>query len=300
MDVIQTYNLRRSFQSIAAVRDISLHVPAGSVYSFLGPNGAGKTTTIRMLLGLTHPDAGAVHLFGKPFATHRMELLARLGALVESPSLYPHLTGRENLEVRRRLIGRAKADIARALQMVRLEQDANRLARGYSLGMRQRLGLAQALLGHPELLILDEPTNGLDPAGIHEMRALLRALPGDYGITVFLSSHMLSEVEQVATNIGIVFEGRLLFEGELNDLRSQREEHLVLGVDRAADAARALEDAGWQVRDAGPRRLRIAVRGNAAAAQVNALLVGLGFAIHHLALEQPTLEQTFLEMTQAA
>ena len=213
--LIETRELSRRFGSKLAVKDLNLLVPAAGVYGFLGPNGAGKTTAIRMLLGLIKPTVGEVFMFGLPLHKNRITLMRRVGALVESPSLYPHLTGRENLEVTRRLIGAQFKLINLALDIVKLTKDADRRVREYSLGMRQRLGLALALLNQPQLLILDEPTNGLDPAGIHEMRDLIRRLPDDAGVTVFLSSHLLREVEQIASHIGIIHEGRLLFQGRL-------------------------------------------------------------------------------------
>jgi ABC-type multidrug transport system ATPase subunit len=188
---------------MAAVRGLSLRVPPQSVYGFLGPNGAGKSTTIRMVLGLQRPNRGTISLFGRPLARERIALLRRIGSLVESPSLYLHLTGRENLEVHRRLLGSPARAIDEALEAVELSPVASRLVRNYSSGMKQRLGLAQALLGNPELLLLDEPTNGLDPAGIHEVRMLIRDLPRRRGVTVFLSSHLLAEVEQIATHLAI-------------------------------------------------------------------------------------------------
>src|SRR5689334_3959887 len=191
---IETTCLTRRYGNLCAVDALSLTVPRCSIYGFLGPNGAGKTTTIRMLLGLIRPDEGEVKLLGEPFKTHRLSLLKRVGALVENPSLYLHLTGRENLEVTRRLRGLERQQIARVLAIVNLEKDADRKTREYSLGMRQRLGLALALLSEPELLILDEPTNGLDPARIQDIRELLHSLPAEHQITIFLSTHLLTEV----------------------------------------------------------------------------------------------------------
>ena len=207
------------------------------MYAFLGSNGAGKTTTIRMLLGLIRPTRGTVRLFGKPFARR---LLGRAGSLVEMPSYYGHLTGRENLELVRRVAGRANADAARALETVKLASDADRLAGTYSLGMRQRLGLAMALLGDPELLILDEPTNGLDPAGIREIRELIGGLSARQGVTIFLSSHLLTEVNQVATHVGILERGRLLFQGPMAELKRRFQPSLEVRTNRLADAARLL------------------------------------------------------------
>jgi len=295
--VITTSGLTRCFGKITAVDGVDLAVERGSVYGFLGPNGAGKTTTIRMLLGLIRPDEGAVRLFGKPLRNGRIALLKRVGALVESPSLYPHLTGRENLEVTRRLIGGRREWIEQALGVVRLQDVADRLVRGYSTGMKQRLGLALALLNEPELLILDEPTNGLDPAGIHEMRDLIGRLPKERGITVFLSSHLLAEVEQVATHIGIIHQGRLLFQGQLSELHAQMEGQIVLGVDRPERARQALAQEGWTVRGNGGRRLTVNANGQSDAAMINAHLVRDGVNVYHLSIEQPTLEDMFLTMT---
>ncbi len=297
---IQTDNLTRRFGSrsraVLAVDGVSLDVPQGSVYGFLGPNGAGKTTTIRMLLGLIRPNAGHVNLFGRSLNRERLALLRRVGALVETPSLYPHLTGRENLELTRRLIGAPRSRIDRALRIVRLEDAANRLVKAYSLGMKQRLGLALALLGEPELLILDEPTNGLDPAGISEVRDLIRQFPQEYGITVFLSSHLLGEVEQVATHLSIIHRGRLLFEGILADLETHRQKHIALKVDRAAEAQEVLARAGWAAQPVNGH-LRVLAQTPDDAAAINRLLVGQGVSVYHLSLEQPSLEETFLKLT---
>jgi len=295
--VIKSSSLTRTFGDLVAVDHLALRVPRGSVYGFLGPNGAGKTTTIRMLLGLIRPDGGEVHLFGQRLGRRRLALLARVGCLVESPSLYPNLTGRENLEVRRRLIGGQKEQIDRTLDLVRLKDAAGRRVRGYSNGMRQRLGLALALLNQPELLILDEPTNGLDPSGIQEMRDLLMRLPAEYGVTIFLSSHLLAEVEQVASHIGIVQQGRLCFQGSLRDLQAQMEEQIVLGVDQPQRAKKVLAQAGWTVQGNGGHRLTVAAHGRSDAALINAQLVGQGVNIYHLTLEQPTLEDMFITLT---
>ena len=296
--VIETSGLTRRFGKLTAVEDLALRVPAYSVYGFLGPNGAGKTTTIRMLLGLLRPDAGAVHLFGESLARGRGALLARVGALVETPSLYPHLTGRENLEIVRRLIGARPALIDRALGIVRLHDAAGRVVSQYSHGMRQRLGLAVALLNEPELLILDEPTNGLDPAGIHEMRELICTLPEDQGVTVFLSSHLLGEIEQVATHIGIVSKGRLLFQGPPDELQARLQDEVSLGVDQREVALRVLAGAGWTVQPNGNGRLHVAANGRSDAALLNAQLVSAGVNVFHLCLEQPSLEDIFLKLTQ--
>jgi ABC-2 type transport system ATP-binding protein len=242
---IRTDGLARRFGAVVAVDGVDLRVPRGGVYAFLGPNGAGKTTTIRLLLGLIRPDRGAVRLLGEDLWGRRRAVLGRVGALVETPALYEHLTGRENLRVTQQLVGWPASRADWALATVGLARDADRLVRGYSLGMRQRLGLALALLGEPELLVLDEPTNGLDPAGIHEVRGLVRRFAHELGVTVFLPSHLLAEVEQVATHVGIVGGGRLIYQGTLAALRERYREHTFLRLDDPERAAALLAAHGW-------------------------------------------------------
>ena len=295
--LIETRGLTRRFGKQLAVDDVNLVVPEAGVYGFLGPNGAGKTTAIRMLLGLCRPNAGEVHLFGLPLAANRLSLLRRVGALVESPSLYPHLTGRENLEVTRRVLGAQRELIDTALRSTKLTQDANRRVREYSLGMRQRLGLALALLTKPELLILDEPTNGLDPAGIHEMRDMIRSLPAEFGVTVFLSSHLLSEVEQIASHIGIIHEGRLLFQGTLSELQADQQVQLTLGVNEADQAIDTLTAAGWSVQRRADGLLSVSAKTSEEAVRINKLLVEQGIEVFHLSLVRASLEDIFLTLT---
>ncbi|MEG2330434.1 ABC transporter ATP-binding protein, partial [Anaerorhabdus sp.] len=191
----------------------------GSIYGFLGKNGAGKSTTMKMLLGLTAPTNGKFSIDGKTFPNDRISILKEVGSFIESPSFYPNLTGRENLDIIRRILELPQSAVDEALELVGLTEFSNRLAKKYSLGMKQRLGLAGALLGKPPILILDEPTNGLDPSGIHEIRNLIKSLPAIYDCTVLISSHMLSEIELIADDIGILNHGRLLFEGSLDELR---------------------------------------------------------------------------------
>ncbi|MDQ2900679.1 MAG: ABC transporter ATP-binding protein [Acidobacteriota bacterium] len=288
----------KTYGSNAAVRGLSLSVPAESIYGFLGPNGAGKSTTIRMILGLQRPDRGRISLFGRPLEPERTALLSRIRSLVESPSLYAHLTGRENLEVHRRLIDAPKRAIDEALETVDLIPAADRVVRGYSSGMKQRLGLAQALLGEPELLLLDEPTNGLDPAGIHEVRTLIRDLPNRRGVTVFLSSHLLAEVEQVATHLAIISEGHLKFEGTAEALRVQSKRIIIAEVDDAERARRLLTGVGIPVTIKGDR-VSIMPRGEYGPAQINEMLVRAGVAVSHLASQHLTLEDAFLELTSS-
>lgn len=218
--VIETQSLSKIYGSRPAVDRVSLHVPQGCVYGFIGPNGAGKSTTMKMLLGLIHPSAGQVFLLGQELtAQNRLSLLRQTGSLIESPSGYLHLTAQENLTIVADLKGVSRKDISRVLEIVHLTKDRNRKVGQFSLGMKQRLGIAMALLGNPKLLILDEPTNGLDPAGIQEMRALLADMPAATGTTVFLSSHLLGEMEQMVEQVGIIHQGKLLFEGSLQDLQ---------------------------------------------------------------------------------
>ncbi len=296
--IIETFGLTRRYKDFVAVDSLDLRVPEGAVYGFLGPNGAGKTTSIRMLLGLIRPSAGKVQLFGKEMAAGpaRTGLLRQVGALVETPALYPHLTGRENLEVTRRLLDADREHIDRALGIVKLAEAGERPVRTYSLGMKQRLGLALALLNQPKLLILDEPTNGLDPAGIHEIRDLIRRMPAEHGITVFLSSHLLSEIEIMATHLGIISRGRLLFQGTLESLQAQRESHLVLGIRQSDEAMRYLAQSGWTAERVNGY-VRVGAHSQADAATINIALVEQGMHIYHLSLEQPSLEEVFLQMT---
>ena len=217
-NMITTEQVTKKYKSFLAVDHISLHIRKGSIYGLLGPNGAGKSTTMKMLLGLTAPTEGMVTIDGKQFPADRIAILKEIGSLIEAPSFYANLTGRENLDIIRRILELPQS-AEDALELVSLSEFGDRLAKEYSLGMKQRLGLAGALLGRPPVLILDEPTNGLDPFGIHEIRNLIQSLPDLYGCTVLVSSHILTEIELMADDIGILNHGRLLFEGSLDELR---------------------------------------------------------------------------------
>ncbi len=228
-DMITTTGLCKQYEKVLRVKDLDLSVQEGAVYGFLGPNGAGKSTTMKMILGLARPTAGTIAVFGKKLSNrNRLSILQEVGSLIESPSYYGHLTGKENLLIVSTLKGVPEKDINRVLQIVRLDNQKEKKVSQYSMGMKQRLGLACALLGNPKLLILDEPTNGLDPAGIQEMRELICSLPQQYGMTVMVSSHLLSEIDQIATSVGIISRGELVFQGNMAALRERSSSHIAV------------------------------------------------------------------------
>jgi len=297
---ISTSGLCRRFGARLVVDGVSLRVPAGSVFGFLGPNGAGKTTTIRMLLGLLRPTEGRIEVLGQPMPRARVAIARTVGALVETPALYDHLTGRENLDLTRRVLGLNRSEIGRVLDIVDLATDAGRRVGGYSLGMRQRLGIARALLGKPQLLILDEPTNGLDPSGIRDMRKLIRALPEREKTSVFVSSHLLSEVEHMATHVGLMFQGRLLAQSSLTDFLGMAAGQLEIGVRNARAAQTVLADFG-AIDLLGEDRISFGRHAGRAPdpAAVNARLVSAGFSVFELTTRPATLEDVFLKLIAA-
>ena len=218
-EIVKTSALTKRYRDFAAVEELNMSVREGRIYGFIGPNGAGKSTTLKMLLGLVHPTAGEIELFGERLTEKsRVALLRGVGSLIESPAYYGHLTARENLRVYAEILALPEKNIDEVLKIVRLDRQEGKRTSAFSLGMKQRLGLASALLGFPKLLILDEPTNGLDPSGIQEMRELIRSLPERYGMTVIVSSHLLSEVERIADDVGIIAHGRMKYQGELSRL----------------------------------------------------------------------------------
>ncbi|MDE6750472.1 MAG: ABC transporter ATP-binding protein [Lachnospiraceae bacterium] len=241
--IITTEQLTKKYKNFVSVNNVSIHIRKGSIYGFLGPNGAGKSTTMKMLLGLTAPTKGSFTINGRHFPEDRLAILREIGSFIESPSFYANLTGRENLDIIRRILGLPGDSVDDALKLVGLEEFGNRLAKKYSLGMKQRLGLAGALLGRPPILILDEPTNGLDPSGIHEIRNLVKSLPDLYDCTIMISSHMLSEIELMADDIGILNHGRLLFEGSLDDLWNNAQQ---LGKANKASEANKVSEANLE------------------------------------------------------
>jgi ABC-type multidrug transport system ATPase subunit len=298
---ITTTGLAKRFRGgQLAVAGIDLHVPHGSVYGFLGPNGSGKTTTIRMLLGLVAPTAGGHTLLGRPMPAAAAEVLPRVGALVEGPAFHPHLSGQANLarldaSDRAADPATAKARIGTALDRVGLSAAAGKRYRAYSLGMRQRLGIAAALLQPRELLVLDEPTNGLDPQGTREVRALVSALAAD-GVTVLLSSHLLSEVEQVCTHVGVMHVGKLVAQGTLDSLRQGRAPRVSVESSDAAAAVRALASLGLSDVDADGRSVS-ALLGHAAPEAVLAALVRSGVPVRQFTVDAPGLEDVFVSLT---
>jgi len=296
---IETDRLTGGYGIKMVVQALGLRVPRGSVYGFLGPNGAGKTTAMRMLLGLLDPACGEVRLFGRPLRESLPGVLRRIGSLLEEPSLYEHLTGRENLEIVRRLKGLARRDAEQAIEAMEIGDYAGGAVREYSRGMRQRLGVAMAAMGKPELLLLDEPMNGLDAAGLGVFRALVRRLQDEYGTTVLVSSHQLEELDLVATHIGILnATGDLVFQGTRQELSERIPQQLVIEVDRREEAARVLAESGHTVDS---QRERFLIRGatEEMAREVNRLLVKNGIGVHRLAIELATLESLFVKMTGA-
>nr|WP_302104877.1 ABC transporter ATP-binding protein [Polycladomyces sp. WAk] len=288
--------MTRKYGDYTSVDQLNMTVKKGEIYGFLGPNGAGKTTTIRMLLGLIKPTSGSIYIFGKELYQHRMSILRKVGSLVEYPSYYGHLTGYENLEIIRRIIGESPARIREVLKIVRLDKVSDKLTREYSLGMKQRLGIAAALLGRPELLILDEPTNGLDPAGIQEIRELIRELPAKYGMTIIVSSHLLSEIDQIATQVGIILRGKLIFQGSIGALRQKSRPRLKIGVENPKLASSLLNQRGLKTyiendfvwyEDTDPE----------VSAYMNHTLINEGLSVYRLEEVAVSLEDIFLELT---
>jgi ABC-2 type transport system ATP-binding protein len=283
---------------VKAVVNVDLDVRPGEIYGFLGRNGAGKTTTIRMLLGLVRPSTGEISILGSSLAKDRAGVLAHVGFFVESASAYPNLTVTENLEIQRRLTGAPAASVGEVIGLLRLEEYATRRASRLSLGNKQRLSLARALINSPRLLILDEPANGLDPAGIVEIRTLLRRLADEKGVTVFMSSHLLDEVEHLADRVGIVHAGRLVEEVDYRELRANGRLAIEIDVDDIARAERVLRDQlGYsQISRSGAATLRVNDT-TAEAAPIARALVGAGVALARLAPMEEDLERHFMRLT---
>lgn len=295
--VIQTTNLNFSFSNgVKTLQDVNLFVPKGSVYGFLGPNGAGKTTTLRLLLGLLKNQQGKLEIFGKEFASHRIEILKRLGSLIEQPSLYLHLTAKENLEIYRLIYKVDKSRINEVLHIVGLEYTGKKKAKQFSLGMKQRLSIAIALLHQPELLILDEPTNGLDPNGIIETRELIRKLNREHNTTVIVSSHILNEVERMASHVGIIHKGRMLFQGTLTELQQMKSRQTSLEIETNDNTTAAQLLQSFSLKSVNGK-LVLPFENKSQTAAINKLLVQNGLEVYALHSQQDDLEQLFLDIT---
>ena len=297
--VVETSGLTKRFGERTVVRDVELHVPRGSAFGYLGPNGAGKTTLIRMLLGLTSATAGSMKLRGLEVPERRSEALSRVGAIVEEPRFHGHLTGRENLRVVAAARGpEAFVRIDGALARVGLTHRADDRVARYSLGMKQRLGIARCLIADPELLILDEPMNGMDPAGIQDFRGFVRSFVEDGG-TIVLSSHLLDEVEKTCDHVAIVDRGRIVVQGSITELRNGGEHGVVVDVDDVPRASMLLaaHPAVIRVENGGDDSVRVALRDSNAVADLNRRLVQAGIAVNRLDPAQASLEQRFLEIT---
>lgn len=293
---IETLGLTRRFGDQIAVDHINLCVPERSVYGFLGRNGAGKTTAIKLLLGLLRPDAGSARVAGIDIARDRLGAARKVGALLEAQGFYPNLAGRENLDLSRRLLGLPASEVERVLEVTELTTDGRRRVADYSLGMRQRLGLARAMLGSPPILILDEPTNGLDPEGIADMRGFLRELPARTGATVLVSSHLLGEIEHTATHIGILSQGRLVLQGALAELKAGLAHEVAIETDAPERAAAIAREHGFDVTqddDALIARFLAGEEVRAGTAALNRVLCVAGIRIHAIAPRQRTLENLY-------
>lgn len=294
--VITTDSLTKKYGKKDVVKNLDLRVPDGSIYGFLGPNGAGKSTTMKMILGLIKPSKGKITVLGKEVnEKNRLSVLRNTGSLIESPSYYGHLSGAENLEIICTLKNVPPSEIQRVLKIVRMEKQKDKKVSQYSLGMKQRLGLAAALLGNPKILLLDEPTNGLDPAGIQEMRELICSLPNQYGMTVLVSSHLLSEIDQMATHVGIINQGELIFQDSLSALHKHSHSRLILKTDNDTEALSFLLNFGFSASFEG-KNLCLKETDNAAVIKAVNILVQSGIGILRLNEQQMSLEDIFLQL----
>jgi ABC-type multidrug transport system ATPase subunit len=297
--VISVKELTKRFRSRTAVDALTLDVRKGDIYGFLGPNGAGKSTTMRMMLGLIKPNGGEIRLFGRNVRSERRAALGRVGAIVESPAFHLFLSGRRNLRILAEMSGGASDKrIDEVLEIVKLSDRQHDKVAAYSMGMKQRLGIAQALLPDPELVILDEPTVGLDPQGMKEVRDLIKQLTEKFGITVFLSSHLLAEVQQICNRVGIINLGRLIFEGTVAELLREEENWVSIGVDSPARAAEVLRSIQG-VRSADPFEggVKAAIDGDIVPEMVKSLVEN-GLRVREVGRVRDNLEDVFLRLTR--
>ncbi|BCZ48001.1 bacitracin ABC transporter ATP-binding protein [Clostridium gelidum] len=298
--IITTNNLSKKYGNVYRVKDVDLKISTNTIYGFLGPNGAGKSTTLKMILGLAKPTEGEIKVFGKlSNDKNRLEILKNVGSLIESPSYYGHLTGIENLKIVQTLRNAPKKNIDKVLEIVRLDNQKNKKVNQYSLGMKQRLGLAAALLDFPKLLILDEPTNGLDPAGIQEMRELICSLPKKYGMTVVVSSHLLSEIDQMANTVGIINHGELIFQDNLETLHERSQHKIAIKTLDNAKARSVLNSQGI-ICDAESEYLLLPQTSNDLIIKCNELFYENKIMMLRIEERQKSLEDIFLELTGKA
>jgi ABC-type multidrug transport system ATPase subunit len=295
--IIKTVGLSYHYsKDVQTLFDIDLNVERGSVYGFLGPNGSGKTTTLSLLLGLLNKQKGVIEIFGESLHDNRINILKKIGSLIETPSLYGHLTAKENLEVYRVLYGASKARIDEVLNIVGLEDTGKKTAKKFSLGMKQRLSIALALLPNPELLILDEPSNGLDPSGIIELRELIKTLNKTHGITVMISSHLLGEIEKMVSHVGIIFKGKMIFQGALSELHSfkQKTSRIFIKTSDNETAFGLLQE--YQPQKEGEAVI-VPFEDIAQMAAINRKLTSQNLDVYLLHLEKSDLEQLFIDLT---
>lgn len=295
--IIKTAGLTyRYAKGVKTLDDINLEVERGSIYGFLGPNGSGKTTTLSLLLGLLNKQQGDIEIFGQHLHANRVEILRKTGSLIESPSLYGHLTATENLEVYRPVYGVGKQRITEVLEIVGLADTGKKTAKKFSLGMKQRLSIALALLPNPELLVLDEPANGLDPAGIVELRHLIKKLNKAFGMTILISSHLLGEVEKMVTHVGIIFKGGMLFQGSMQQLQSlqHKRSRLLLNTSDNRLASRLLQEFHPEMERG---ILSIAYHDMHQAARVSKLLISNELDVYLLQPKENDLEELFIHLT---
>lgn len=296
-NIITTKDLSKQYGSIYRVKDVDLSIKEGSVYGFLGPNGAGKSTTLKMILGLVKPTSGSIQVLGKQLnPKNRLSILKDIGSLIESPSYYGHLTGKENLKIMQKLLDVPDKNVREALKIVRLENEKDKKVQHYSLGMKQRLGIAAAIMGFPKLLILDEPTNGLDPAGIQEIRELIISLPKTYGMTVVVSSHILSEIDQMATSVGIIKEGELVFQDSMLALHKKSKQYIALRTLNNPAAKEVLASRGIKAALEDDFLLFENCK-DIQAAEYNRLIVESGIGVTRLEEHRENLEDIFLKLT---
>jgi len=294
--IISTYNLSKQYGNTYGVKNVNLSVSEGDIYGFLGPNGAGKTTTLKMILGLTKPTEGSVKVFGKDLEKNRQLILSQVGSLIESPSYYAHLTRLENMRVVQRLRDVPDKNVEEALRIVRLDKQKDKKVAQYSLGMKQRLGIAMALLSFPKLLILDEPTNGLDPAGIGEIRELIKSLPQRYEMTVLISSHLLSEIEQIATSVGIINNGMMMFQGSMEALKNENRPTIMIKTHNNRLAQELLFEKGYLPTQQGDFLVFENLQ-DKQVAQINRILVANDIDVLRIEEHRKNLESIFLDIT---